>query len=118
MLMIGVVIPQLLFAGALVPVRGASAFIAKGFISAYWALEAMRFRVEDYYTAERVGVYALPERSQEWGVSVSILLVHVLSLSLLTYVLMVRKDGGKTLARLGRSLKLLGSDAKSRLTKA
>jgi hypothetical protein len=117
MLMIGVVIPQLLFAGALAPVKGASEAIARVFISAYWALEALRTRVENYYITNNVGTYPLPKRSLGWGFATNMLLVHVVGFAVLTFILMARKDGPGVGARIGRSIKLLFNDAKARLAK-
>lgn len=42
MVMIAVVIPQILFSGALVPIKGTSAIIAKSSILGYWALNALK----------------------------------------------------------------------------
>jgi hypothetical protein len=107
MLMIGVVIPQLLFAGALVPVRGASAFIGEGFISAYWALESLRRLVEDFYIDHDVGIYHLPERSHSWAFGSAILVLHVFAFALLTFFLMGRKDGAGAAKRIAISIRQL-----------
>jgi len=115
MLMIAAVVPQLLFAGALAPVKGASAFIAQGFISAYWALEALRTEVENYYISNHVGYYVLPERSQGWGFGTSMLLLHAFFFLGLTFFLMARKDGPGAERRILRSVTMLFDELRERI---
>jgi ABC transport system ATP-binding/permease protein len=108
-MMIGVVIPQILFSGGLVQMTGLSEKIGKSCISAYWALEGLRSRVEDYYTSNDIGDFPVPTHSQEWGLCTNMLLIHVAAFALLTFFLMVRKDGRGAVLRIVNSIGTLVS---------
>jgi ABC-type multidrug transport system ATPase subunit len=106
MSMIAAVIPQILFAGGRVPLKGFSAFIAKWFVAAYWAdtaLKAMLSPTTQQYidpNAPTDGARQLP--------GILALLAYVIGYGLIALIVMARKDGpggvAKNLYSLRRSL--------------
>jgi ABC-type multidrug transport system ATPase subunit len=91
MVMIAVVIPQILFAGAVVPVKGASAFIAKVFIPAYWAHDALKALLDT--TTQRFIDATAPSGGASWLRSTIMLPLHAVVYGVLAFLCLARKDG-------------------------
>lgn len=94
MLMIAVVIPQMLFAGAILKLQGASAWIGQVLVTGYWGQTALS--------------EMLPERTQQFlpsppeftaATGVGLLLLHILIYGLIAAALLARKDGPGGLRR-------------------
>jgi len=100
-LMIGVVIPQTLFAGAFFAVSGASAFIAKGFVVSYWSMEAFKAHFPEVKT---VTAQAGIERPGTWVWAFLVVLLHCAVYYALCLGFMGNKDGPGLLAKLARPL--------------
>ena len=100
-LMIGVVIPQTLFAGAFFAVSGASAFIAKGFVVSYWSMEAFKAHFPEVKT---VTAQAGIERPDTWVWALLVVVLHCAVYVWLCLGFMANKDGPGLLAKLARPL--------------
>jgi len=90
MLMIVTVVPQVLFSGAMFPLRGAAAFIAQTFVVGYWGQDAITSLLP------AATQKALPAGSGAVGNAVASALavtLHILLYALLALVFLVRKDG-------------------------
>ena len=86
-----VVIPQILFAGAIVPVTGTSAVIAKVFVAAYWAHDALKALLDP--TVQR---YVDPDAAAggaSWMKAVIMLPLHAAAYGAGALLCLARNDG-------------------------
>jgi len=91
MVMIAAVIPQILFSGAVVPVQGFSAFIAKFLTAAYWANDALKALLDP--TAQRFIDVRAPAAGAAKLPGILALAAHAVIYGLLALVFLARKDG-------------------------
>ena len=90
-LLIAIVIPQMLFSGALVPAKGWSGVIAKAFIPAYWAQECLTgllgVDVQKLLDSNTVS------GGDPWLSSALVLPLHALLYGVVAWACLVAKDG-------------------------
>jgi ABC-type multidrug transport system ATPase subunit/pSer/pThr/pTyr-binding forkhead associated (FHA) protein len=93
--MIGIVIPQTLFAGLVVPLDGLSEVLAKDFVVCYWALDALKGMFPEM---------ALPGEPMvmpsDWKFQAAVVALHVTAYFIGALYFMARKDGGSPIRRL------------------
>ncbi len=106
MSMIAVVIPQLLFAGAILKLKGASEVIGQVFVVGYWAHAAMTGLLDE-------GVQQrLPSPPEGSAVgAIAMVLLHAAGYGLIALVFLARKDGPGAVKRLilGTIERILGA---------
>jgi ABC-type multidrug transport system ATPase subunit len=90
-LMIGVVIPQLLFAGALVPIKGVATYIAKVLIVCYWTYGSMIGMLS--VDVQKMLNPDTPAGGGGWVGDALFLPLHAVAYGLLLIAFMMRKDG-------------------------
>lgn len=101
--MIGVVIPQMLFAGAMLKLKGVSGAVSKMLVAGYWGHTALTERLD---AATQDLLISPPEYTA--GSAVGVLLAHVGVYATVTALLLARKDGpGGVRRMLGRALTTL-----------
>lgn len=114
LLMIAVVIPQILYSGGLGPLDGIAEFIGQYLIACYWGLEALTSNIAR--AAPNSNKYPAFEGmsdligTQYWT-SIIVLSAHVLILSVLLVLFMLKKDGPEAIRKLRTGMKQIAEKA-------
>ena len=82
-----VVIPQIILAGVIAPLKGLAEILAKGLVSVYWGLESLK-RVLPGPDLELIGLEAKP-----WPVPLGVVFIQALACAIVT-VVALRLVGG------------------------
>lgn len=100
--MILIVIPEILFSGALIQIKDISKYIAGPLITAYWGFNAMMSKLPEKVDQP---TFNYGQRFVEVAPSTLMMAGQFAALAVLTYWLMVRKDGPGAAERIAEQMK-------------
>ena len=100
--MILIVIPEILFSGALIQIKDISKYIAGPLITAYWGFNAMMSKLPEKIDQP---LYNYGNKFVEVTPSTLMMAGQFVALAVLTYWLMVRKDGPGAAERIAEQMK-------------
>lgn len=89
--MIIIVIPEILFSGAFIPMKGAAKLISGPLVTAYWGFNGLMSKLPHHQPQDDFA--STPK-------SIAMLLVHFTAATLITYLLLVLKDATQILERM------------------
>ena len=80
------ILPQIILAGVIAPLKGLALWLARGFVTVYWGQAGLRALLSDGDPS------SCAEKAEPWGRYFPIILVHAIVFSLATIGILVRRE--------------------------